>query len=52
MLLNNVYLSAYGGTDEDVKFIIRPTPRIEVNSVEVSILCLCVSWMLHLTPSE
>jgi hypothetical protein len=34
MLLCNVYLSAYGGTPDDVKFIIRATPRIEVNTVE------------------
>ena len=34
MLLCNVYLSAYGGTQDDVKFIIRPTPRIEVSSVD------------------
>ena len=34
MLLTDVYLSAYGGSEDDVKFIIRPTPRIEVNSVE------------------
>ena len=36
MLLADVYLAAYGGTRDDVKFIIRATPRIEVNSVEVS----------------
>lgn len=34
LLLTDVYLSAYGGGYEDVKFIIRPTPRIEVNTVE------------------
>ena len=34
MLLTDVYLAAYGGCIDDVKFIIRPTPRIEVNSVE------------------
>jgi hypothetical protein len=34
LLLTDVYLSAYGGVREDVKFIVRPTPRIEVNSVE------------------
>jgi hypothetical protein len=34
MLLVDVYLAAYGGSRDSVKFIIRPTPRIEVNSVE------------------
>lgn len=34
MLLTDVYLAAYGGSQDDVKFIIRPTPRIEVNTVE------------------
>jgi len=34
MLLADVYLAAYGGTHDDVKFSIRLTPRIEVNSVE------------------
>ena len=34
MLLGNVYLAAYGGSDDEIKFIIRATPRIEVNSVE------------------
>jgi hypothetical protein len=34
LLLADVYLSAYGGGHDDVKFIIRPTPRIEVNTVE------------------
>jgi hypothetical protein len=34
MLLSDVYLAAYGGGIDDVQFIIRPTPRIEVNSVE------------------
>jgi len=34
MLLVDVYLAAYGGSRDSVKFMIRPTPRIEVNSVE------------------
>ena len=34
MLLCNVYMAAYGGSEDEVKFIIRATPRIEVNSVE------------------
>ncbi len=34
LLLADVYLAAYGGTTEDVRFIVRPTPRIEVGSVE------------------
>jgi len=34
LLLADVYLSAYGGTRDDVKFVIRPTPRIEVNTVD------------------
>lgn len=34
LLLVDVYLAAYGGVREDVKFIVRPTPRIEVNTVE------------------
>jgi hypothetical protein len=34
LLLADVYLSAYGGARSDVKFVIRPTPRIEVNTVE------------------
>ena len=29
MLLVDVYLAAYGGSRDSVKFIIRPTPRIE-----------------------
>ena len=34
LLLVDVYLAAYGGSIDDVRFIIRPTPRIEVNTVE------------------
>ena len=34
LLLCDVYLSAYGGSSDDIKFIVRPTPRIEVGSVE------------------
>ncbi len=30
----DVYLAAYGGSRDSIKFMIRPTPRIEVNSVE------------------
>jgi hypothetical protein len=34
MLLTEVYLAAYGGSPDDVVFTLRPTPRIEVHTVE------------------
>ena len=34
LLLTDVYLAAYGGSADDVQFILRPTPRIEVNTIE------------------
>ncbi len=34
LLLADVCLSAYGGGTDDVRFIVRPTSRIEVGSVD------------------
>jgi hypothetical protein len=35
-LLRDVYVATYGGRPKDVRFTLRPTPRIEIGSVEVS----------------
>ena len=34
LLLVDVYLASYGGSSDNVKFILRATPRIEIGSVE------------------
>ena len=33
-LLKDVYIASYGGESEEVVFTLRPTPRIEINTVE------------------
>lgn len=33
-LLTDVYIGSFGGSAEDVKFSIRPTPRIEIGTVD------------------
>lgn len=39
-LLTDVYLASFGGEPSDVQFTLKPTPRIEVESVEQLILLM------------
>jgi hypothetical protein len=39
-MMTDVYIATYGGHESEIKFTLRPTPRIEIGSVEEIIMLL------------